>query len=84
MKNLFLSLTMATALVATTAWGDDAAPPTDAAKSKIVCKNESTLGSRLPQRNCKSLSQLDAEKANAKEATDAFQKDGSMQLEKGS
>jgi len=86
MKNLVLScaLALTTSLVTANAWSADTAPPTDAAKSKIVCKNEATLGSRLPHRICKSQSQIDAEKQNAKEATSEFQRDGSMQLEKGS
>jgi hypothetical protein len=85
MKNLVLSCALAMAtMVAATAWSADTVPPTDAAKSKIVCKNEATLGSRLPHRTCKSQSQIDAEKQNAKEATNEFQRDGSMQLEKGS
>jgi hypothetical protein len=86
MKNLVLSCTLAlaTSLVAATAWSADTAPPTDASKSKIVCKNEATLGSRLPHRVCKTQAQLDQEKQNAKEATNEFQRDGSQQLEKGS
>ena len=71
MKNLVLSCTLAlaTSLVAATAWSADTAPPTDASKSKIVCKTQA---------------QLDQEKQNAKEATNEFQRDGSQQLEKGS
>ena len=82
---LLSAIALATAVVAAPAWSaDTAAPPTDAAKSKVVCKNESVVGTRLTTRVCKTQAQLETEKQNAKEATTEFQRDGSQQMEKGS
>jgi len=81
---LFGAVALATAVLAAPAWSADSTPPTDAAKTKVVCKNESVVGTRLTTRRCKTQAQIDNEKANAKEATGEFQRDGSMQMEKGS
>ena len=80
MKNIaiFFTLALATGLMPATALGEDADD-----KSQIVCKNEPRLGSRIPLRICKTRAQLEEEKRNAEEATDAFQHDSDFQLHGG-
>jgi hypothetical protein len=84
MKNGLLCCAVALAFVTGPAASEDSAPPTDAAKSKIVCKKEPTVGSKIPTRICKTQEQIETEKQNAKEATNAFQRDGDFQLHGGS
>ena len=87
MKKMILPclVALATAAVATTAWSDDTTTTvTDPAKTKVVCKKEAVMGTRIPQRVCKTQAQIDADKENAKEATDHWQQDTNMQRAKGS
>jgi hypothetical protein len=74
---------IAAAAVSATAWSDDTTAVTDPAKSKVVCKKEQVMGSRIPKRVCKTQAQMDADRENAKQATDAWQRDGNMQRAKG-
>ena len=75
---------LATAAVATAAWCDDsAAVPDPAARTKVVCKKEPVMGTRIQQRVCKTQEQIDRDRENAKEATDTWQRDGNMQKTKG-
>jgi hypothetical protein len=86
MKKLILPclVAVATAAMATTAWSDDTdTVVTEPAKTKVVCKKEPVMGTRIPQRVCKTQAQIDADKQNAKEATNAWQKDANMQRAKG-
>jgi len=48
-----------------------------------VCKKQQVMGTRIPQRVCKMQRQIDADKQNAREATDTWQRDGNMQKAKG-
>jgi hypothetical protein len=75
---------IAAAAVSATAWSDDTTVVTDPAKTKVVCKKEQVMGSRIPKRVCKTQAQMDADKENAKEATDTWQRDANMQRAKGS
>ena len=74
---------LASAAVATAAWSDDKNVVTDPAETKVVCKKEQVMGTRIPQRVCKTRKQMDTDKQNAKEATDTWQRDGNMQKARG-
>jgi hypothetical protein len=53
------------------------------AKEELVCERIAETGTRLSKRVCKTRAQWDADRANAKEATDAIQRDGLMQKDRG-
>ena len=64
MNRMFLSCLMALAVaaVSTTAWSDDTPAAADPAKTKVVCKKEAVMGTRIPQRVCKTQEQMDRDK----------------------
>jgi hypothetical protein len=74
---------LAATAVATTAWSDEANVVTDPPETKIVCKKEPVMGSRIQQRVCKTQAQIDKDRQNAKEATDTWQRDGNIQKTSG-
>jgi hypothetical protein len=74
---------IASLAAAATAWSDDKNVVTDPAETKVVCKKEHVMGTRIPQRVCKTQKQIDADKQNAKEATEHWQRDGNMQKASG-
>ena len=74
---------LASAGVATLAWSADRNVVTDPVETKVVCKKQQVMGTRIPQRVCKMQRQIDADKQNAREATDTWQRDGNMQKTKG-
>ena len=85
MKALTCLAALAITAVTTAAWGEDNNPAvTDPAKTKIICKKEQVMGTRIPQRVCKTQAQIEADRENAKEATDSWQRDANMQRAKGS
>ena len=74
---------LAAAAMANVAWSDDTNVVTDPAKSKIVCKKEAVVGTRLTKKVCKSQAQIDAERDAARNATDTWQRDGNVQKARG-
>ena len=77
-------LALATTAMATAAWSDETEDVvTDPAQTKVVCKKEPVMGTRLKQRVCKTQDQIERDRQNAKEATDNWQRDGAMQKARG-
>jgi hypothetical protein len=66
---------------ATTAPVEQVATP--ASDSKLVCETVANTGSRLGSRQCKTPAQIEADKQNAKDATNVIQRDGLYQVKKG-
>jgi hypothetical protein len=52
-------------------------------ESKLVCESVANTGTRLATRSCKSHAQIEAERQNAKDTTNIYQRDGLYQKEKG-
>ena len=71
------------AAMATAAASDYKHVVTDPVETKVVCKKQYVMGTRIPKRVCKTQAQIDTDRQNAKEATDVWQRDGNMQKAKG-
>jgi hypothetical protein len=71
------------AVMSTAAASDDKHVVTDPAGTRVVCKKQYVMGTRIPQRVCKTQAQIDTDRQNAKEATDVWQRDGNLQKTKG-
>ena len=71
------------AVVAAAAWGDEKEAVSDPARTTVVCKKEQVMGTRIPQRVCRTKAQIERDRQNAKESVDLIQQDGNMQKTKG-